>query len=82
MTEVQEERPIYTRGFRWAEPSVNHAATLMRQIFDHQPDAKARGARAQAELREKLSLRAAGERMAARLREIHARALAPRHDCL
>ncbi|MFN2475815.1 MAG: glycosyltransferase family 4 protein [Chthoniobacterales bacterium] len=74
MAEVQEAGPIYTRGARWAEPSVDHAAKLMRQVFDNQADAKALGARAQAELREKLSLRAAGERMAARLREIDSRA--------
>lgn len=73
MTDVEEERPIYSRGFRWAEPSVHHAAKLMRHVFDDRAEAKARGERAQTELREKLSLRAAGDRMAARLRQIDAR---------
>ncbi|MDQ6626384.1 MAG: glycosyltransferase family 4 protein [Verrucomicrobiota bacterium] len=73
MTDVQEERQIYRSGFRWAEPSMDHAASLMRQVFDNPSEAKAVGARAQEELREKLSLRAAGERMAARLREIETR---------
>jgi glycosyltransferase involved in cell wall biosynthesis len=57
-------------GAVWAEPSVEHAAAVMRKIVDHPDEARARGRRAQAELRVKLSHHAAGERMAARLRAI------------
>jgi glycosyltransferase involved in cell wall biosynthesis len=57
-------------GAVWAEPSVEHAAAVMRTVFDRPGEARERGRRAQAELREKLSHRAAGERMAARLRAI------------
>lgn len=70
LREIAEDRPIYTRGHRWAEPSLDHAAAYMRQVFEDREEATALGARAQAELREKLSLLAAGERMASRLREI------------
>lgn len=70
MTEIREDRPIYTRGNRWAEPSIDHAAALMRQVFENRAAAKELGARAQKELREKLSLRAAGARMALRLEQI------------
>jgi glycosyltransferase involved in cell wall biosynthesis len=70
MIDVREERQIYRRDFRWAEPSVDHAAAMMRQVFDDARAARAVGARAREELREKLSLSAAGDRMAARLREI------------
>jgi glycosyltransferase involved in cell wall biosynthesis len=57
-------------GAVWAEPSVEHAAAVMRAIADRPDVARERGRRAQAELRVKLSHRAAGERMAARLRAI------------
>jgi hypothetical protein len=57
-------------GAVWAEPSVEHAAAVMRSIVNHPDEAAERGRRARAELRVKLSHRAAGERMAARLRHI------------
>ncbi len=66
--------PIYQAQSMWAAPSEEHAARLMRQVFDHRGEAIALGARAQREMRETLSLRATGERMAARLREINASA--------
>ena len=57
-------------GAVWAEPSGEQAAAVMRGIVQHPAEAAERGRRAQAELRVKLSHRAAGERMAARLRAI------------
>ena len=57
-------------GAVWAEPSVEHAAQILRAIVDDPDKARAKGLLAQAELRVKLSHRAAGERMAARLRAI------------
>jgi glycosyltransferase involved in cell wall biosynthesis len=57
-------------GAVWAEPSVGHAAAVLRSIVDDPAAAAAKGRRARAELREKLSHRAAGARMAARLRTI------------
>ena len=60
----------YTAEARWAEPSVDHAARLMRQLFDDQDAARALGRRAQAAARDTMSLDAAGRRMAARLAAI------------
>ena len=57
-------------GAVWAEPSVDHAAAVLREIAGDPAAGRERGRRAQAELRETLSHRAAGERMAARLRAI------------
>ena len=68
--EILKSGPVYTQGNFWADPSIEHAASLMRQVFEDRDAARTLGARAQAELRETLSLKAAGERMLSRLRDI------------
>ena len=70
MAEITEDRPIYTRGNCWAEPSIEHAASLMREVFVNREEARARALRAQPEIQRLLSLEAAGRRMRARLQEI------------
>jgi hypothetical protein len=55
---------------RWAEPSEEHAARLMRQIFDNRDFAMALGQRARVNLEANLSVVAAGQRMVARLETI------------
>lgn len=62
--------PIYKSGSRWAEPSEEHAAVLMRQVFHHRDHAIHQAKIAQAELMANLSLEAAGGRMKNRLDEI------------
>jgi hypothetical protein len=57
-------------GAVWAEPSLEHAAAVMREIVERPAEAAERGRMAREELRVKLSHAAAGERMAARLRAI------------
>ena len=71
-TTIKTDDPPYYQGFVWAEPSVDHAAMLMRRVFDHQADARAVGERASGELMDRLSLDAAGRRMRDRLDEIRA----------
>jgi len=70
LKEITERGPIYTQGNRWAEPSEEHAATLMREVFEKRTEAHTRANRAQSELTRKLSLQAAGQRMAKRLHKI------------
>lgn len=70
MVEITEDRPIYTRGNFWAEPSVDHAAALMREVYEKRDTARARAERAQPEIQRLLSLEAAGERMRRRLEQI------------
>lgn len=70
---LEESVDPYPRGAVWAEPDVHHAAMLMSRVYDHPAEAKAVGARAQAEVATLLSLAAAGERMARRLEEIRLR---------
>jgi glycosyltransferase involved in cell wall biosynthesis len=74
--EIAADNPIYKQGNHWAEPSVKHAAAYMRYCFDHRAEAAALGAKARDEVTEKLSLKAAGERMAAQLADVAAFAAA------
>lgn len=64
LADIPADNPIYKQGNHWADPSIEHAASLMRHCFDHRADAAALGAAAREEVRGKLSLRAAGQRMA------------------
>ncbi len=69
---LKRDFPPYVAGSRWAEPSVDHAATLMRRVYENQAWAKNLGAKAKADLQERMSIEASGRRMAARLAEIEA----------
>ena len=62
--------PPYDADLEWAEPSEEHAAQLMRRVYDNQAWARELGARAKASAEANLSLEAAGRRIAARLEEI------------
>jgi glycosyltransferase involved in cell wall biosynthesis len=64
---IPESVAQYPRGSHWAEPSVEHAAELMRRVYDRRDESKAVGERAQATVSELMSLEAFGWRMAARL---------------
>lgn len=65
---IVEDLSPYPRGCHWAEPSAEHAADLMRRVYDRPDDARALGARAKAHAERVLSVEAAGRRMADRLR--------------
>jgi glycosyltransferase involved in cell wall biosynthesis len=65
---VPESVPQYPPGSHWVEPSVEHAAQQMRHVFERRDEAKATGERARAALTELMSLQAAGQRMATRLK--------------
>jgi glycosyltransferase involved in cell wall biosynthesis len=62
--------PPYDADLEWAEPSTEHAAQLMRRVYDDQAWAREVGARGKASAEANLSLDAAGRRIAARLEEI------------
>jgi glycosyltransferase involved in cell wall biosynthesis len=67
---ITQELPFYRKGSLWAEPDVGQAAGFMRRVYEHCDEARVLGERARDEVRRMLSLQAAGERMARRLREI------------
>ena len=72
LTEVAADNPIYKRRNHWAEPSVEHAASHMRYCFDHRAEAAALGEKGRADVEQKLSLKAAGQRMADQLARVSA----------
>ncbi len=59
--------PPYDASARWAEPSVDHAAKLMRRLYDNQDYAAELGRVARRDAEQRLSLDAAGQRFARRL---------------
>ena len=63
--------PPYTvPGARWAEPSIAHAAELMRRVYDDIPFREALGRRAKLSAEQNLSIDAAGRRFAERIASI------------
>jgi len=71
---VKLGRPIppYDENLEWAEPSTEHAAQLMRRLYEDREWARQIGARGKARAAIDLSLETAGHRAAARLAEIRA----------
>jgi hypothetical protein len=59
-------------GFRWADPDPDHLAGLLRHVFENRDEARAKGARAAAEMAARWSWRRAAERIRARLDAIGA----------
>lgn len=68
--EITESHGNYTKGNFWADPSIDQAASYMRQVFENRAAAAALGARAQMEMVKTLSLQAAGQRMLDRIQKI------------
>ena len=71
-TLVGPEGENYPEHGTWAEPDVDHAAQLMREVWEHQDEARARGARAQREIAEHFSLEAVGRVARERLKRLAA----------
>jgi SAM-dependent methyltransferase/glycosyltransferase involved in cell wall biosynthesis len=67
---VGAEGEHYPSEGKWAEPSVEHAAALMREVYDDQDAARRRGARARADVEAALSLEAVGALARRRLERI------------
>jgi glycosyltransferase involved in cell wall biosynthesis len=62
--------PYYPAEGEWAEPDLDHAARLMRHVFEHADEARSRGRRAAADMRRDFSPEAAARTMTRRLGEI------------
>lgn len=61
------DHPPYPKGAVWAEPDLDHAAELLRYVYEHQDEAAAVGVRAKQELQKLLSMAAYSERVSAQL---------------
>jgi GT2 family glycosyltransferase/glycosyltransferase involved in cell wall biosynthesis len=60
----------YQRGNVWADPSVEHLASLMRKVFEDTSGREEKGRRAAEEIRQNYSTQAVGRIMAARFDEL------------
>lgn len=54
MTVLNEDSGPYERGTSWAEPNIEHAANLMRWVYEHRAESRAFGKRAAADVRQTL----------------------------
>jgi len=68
----------YYEGFRWAEPDEEHLRHLLRWVYEHREEARARGEQAAAETHARFTWGHTAERIVERLREIGAPSVAPR----
>ena len=64
--------PPYDPHCTWADPSVEHAAQLMRRLYENRDYARSLGAKAKLDAMASLSVEAAGRRIVARLAQIKA----------
>jgi glycosyltransferase involved in cell wall biosynthesis len=65
-----EDYGFYPKGSTWADPDVDHAASLMRYVFEHYDEAQTVGATAAQDIKLHLSPQAVGQRMKNRLEYI------------
>ena len=71
-TLVGPEGENYPEHGTWAEPDLDHAAQLMREVWEQQDEAHARGERARREIAEHFSLDAVGRVARERLKRLAA----------
>jgi glycosyltransferase involved in cell wall biosynthesis/SAM-dependent methyltransferase len=61
----------YPADARWAEPDLDHAASLMRHVFEHREEARERGAKAKAYMLAHHAPHVAGDAMRRRLQVVY-----------
>ena len=67
LVEIGPGHEPYPADGVWAQPDVDHAARLMREVFEHPDEASRRATRAAADIRASHGPQAAGRAMASRL---------------
>lgn len=67
LVELERDYGPYHRGEVWADPDIDHAAALMRHVFENRDEAAQKGARAAADLRRLYSPETVAQRMIQRL---------------
>jgi glycosyltransferase involved in cell wall biosynthesis len=65
-----EAKCPYYAGWRWADPDGEHLAELMRQVYEHPAEARARGAHAAREAAERWTWAHAARRVYERLQKL------------
>jgi glycosyltransferase involved in cell wall biosynthesis len=67
---VDRDHGPYLRGYRWAEPDLEHAAALMRQVAGNRAESAARGRLAARQIADTRTAAVTGARARKRLEEI------------
>jgi hypothetical protein len=67
LTRLEKDLPPYPRGAVWAEPDVDHAAELMRSVYEDPDAARRLAERGRADVGAYLSPEAVGTRIRERL---------------
>ena len=70
MTELDKDSGPYERGTRWAAPDIDHAASLMRFVYENRKEGEALGARGAASVRAILNPVLTSAQIAQRVREL------------
>ncbi len=70
LVELERDVGPYPAGALWAEPDEDHAAELMRRVYERRDEARALGRRARRDVERQLGYAAVGRRLERRLREI------------
>jgi glycosyltransferase involved in cell wall biosynthesis len=70
MATLRDDHGPYQAGCRWADPDVDHAAELMRAVYEDREEARRLGGRAREDIRRELSHAAVGRILEARFGEI------------
>jgi GT2 family glycosyltransferase len=67
-----EAKCPYYKGFKWAEPSYEHLRAQMRHVYENREEARAKGARAAIEARERWTWNHGAKKIIGRLQAIGA----------
>ncbi len=70
MTELEEDSGPYERGTHWAAPDVEHAAGLMRWVYENREESRALGLRGAASVRQSLDPAVTAREILARVKEL------------
>lgn len=70
LVELEEDTGVFQKGNNWADPDVDYAANLMREVVSNPQEAKKVGNRAAKEIKSLLSPVTLGERIRNRLEHI------------
>jgi glycosyltransferase involved in cell wall biosynthesis len=73
LIKLDRDHGPYRRGMHWADPDLDHAAELMRQVVEQRGDARQKGVTAAADIRRWHSSLAAGHNLIERLHSIEGR---------
>lgn len=67
---VPSDMPSFYHGHHWAQPSVEHLKSLLREVYENREEAKQRGQFARSDLFSRFSKKIIGKKMHQRIKEL------------